>query len=182
MSPQELVSFVCLCQDAFHYLELHLGSSWPPSLLFLHRIWVMLLMSLKSKVSQLLFITPFPLCLYVIFPVLPFKVNKLFIFFKMIHLSLYNAHLSLVTIFVLFFSFFVLKSILSYISVVTPAFFSFLLPCAWWTFFHPLIFSLNAFLGLRWVSCRQHIDGTSLLSTSPPYFCWLEHVSYLHLK
>ena len=39
--------------------------------------------------------------------------------------------------------------------IVTPAFFCF--PFAWNIFFHPLTSSLYVFLGLKWVSCRQHI-------------------------
>ena len=34
---------------------------------------------------------------------------------------------------------------------------------ACYTFFHPLSFSLYLFLGLKWVSCKQHINGS--------YFC-----------
>ena len=45
--------------------------------------------------------------------------------------------------------------------IVTPAFFCF--PFAWNVFFHPLTFSLYVSLGLKWVSCRQHIYGS--------YFC-----------
>ena len=37
--------------------------------------------------------------------------------------------------------------------IATPAFFCF--PFAWDVFFHP--FSLYVSLGLKWVSCRQHI-------------------------
>ena len=51
--------------------------------------------------------------------------------------------------------FFILKSILSDMRIVTPAFFYF--PFAWNIFFHPLTFSLYVSLGLKWVSCRQHI-------------------------
>ena len=35
-----------------------------------------------------------------------------------------------------------------------------LLPISWNVFFHPLIFSLYVSLGLKWVSCRQHIYGS----------------------
>ena len=45
--------------------------------------------------------------------------------------------------------------------IATPAFFCFLF--AWNIFFHPLTFSLHVSLGLKWVSCRQHISGS--------YFC-----------
>ena len=41
------------------------------------------------------------------------------------------------------------------IRIATPTFFCF--PLAWNIFFHPLTFSLYVFLGLKWVSCRQHI-------------------------
>ena len=40
----------------------------------------------------------------------------------------------------------------------TQAFFCF--PFAWNIFFHPLTFSLYVSLGLKWVSCRQHIYGS----------------------
>ena len=33
-------------------------------------------------------------------------------------------------------------------------------PFAWNIFFHPLTFSLYVSLGLKWVSCRQHIYGS----------------------
>ena len=42
--------------------------------------------------------------------------------------------------------------------IATPAFFWF--PFAWNIFFHPLSFSLYASLGLKWVSCSQHIYGS----------------------
>ena len=51
-----------------------------------------------------------------------------------------------------------LRSILSYVRIATPAFFCF--PFAWNIFFHPLTFSLYVFLGMKWVSCRQHIYGS----------------------
>ena len=35
-----------------------------------------------------------------------------------------------------------------------------LLSFAWNVFFHPLTFSLYVSLGLKWVSCRQHIYGS----------------------
>ena len=51
--------------------------------------------------------------------------------------------------------FFILKSILSEIRIATPAFFWFLF--MWNIFFHPFTFRLYVSLGLKWVSCRQHI-------------------------
>ena len=42
--------------------------------------------------------------------------------------------------------------------IATPAFFCF--PFAWNIFFHPFTFSLYVSLGLKWVSCRQHIYGS----------------------
>ena len=33
-------------------------------------------------------------------------------------------------------------------------------PFAWDIFFHPLTFSLYVSLGLKWISCRQHIYGS----------------------
>ena len=41
----------------------------------------------------------------------------------------------------------------------TPAFFCF--QFAWNIFFQPFTFSLYVSLGLKWVSCRQHIYGSS---------------------
>ena len=51
-----------------------------------------------------------------------------------------------------------LRSILSDIRIATPTFFCFLF--AWNVFFHPLTFSLYVSLGLKWISCRQHIYGS----------------------
>ena len=56
------------------------------------------------------------------------------------------------------FTAFVLKSILSDMSIATPAFFWSLF--AWYIFFQPFIFSLYVSLVLRWVSCKQHIEGS----------------------
>ena len=53
------------------------------------------------------------------------------------------------------FTAFVLKSILSNMSIATHAFFWSLF--AWNIFFRPFTFSLYVSLVLRWVSCRQHI-------------------------
>ena len=55
------------------------------------------------------------------------------------------------------FTAFVLKSILSDMSIAIPAFFWFLF--AWNIFFQPFTFSLYVSLVLRWVSYRQHIQG-----------------------
>ena len=54
-------------------------------------------------------------------------------------------------------TFFILKSILSDMSIAIPAFFRF--PFAWNIFFLPLAFSLYVSLGLKWFSFRQHIYG-----------------------
>ena len=53
---------------------------------------------------------------------------------------------------------FVLKSILSGMSIATPAFFWSLF--AWNIFFQPFTFSLYVSLVLRWVSCKHHIEGS----------------------
>ena len=63
-----------------------------------------------------------------------------------------------VMFFLSFVTVFILKSILSDISIATPAFFLF--PFAWNIFFHHLTFSLCVSLDLKWVSCRQHVDGS----------------------
>ena len=53
--------------------------------------------------------------------------------------------------------FIILKSILSSMSIATPAFLWF--PFAHNILFHHLTFSLYMYLGLKWVSCKQHIYG-----------------------
>ena len=53
------------------------------------------------------------------------------------------------------------KSILSDMSIATPAFFS--CPFAWKICFQPLIFRLCTSSVLRWVSCRQHMCGSCFL-------------------
>ena len=53
---------------------------------------------------------------------------------------------------------FISKSILSDMSVATPAFFW--SPFSWNIFFQAFTFSLYVSLGLSWVSCRQHIWGS----------------------
>ena len=53
---------------------------------------------------------------------------------------------------------FILRSILSDMRIATPAFFCF--PFTWNIFFCLLTFSLHVSLGLKWVSCRQHIYGS----------------------
>ena len=45
-----------------------------------------------------------------------------------------------------------------YMRIATSAFFCF--PFRWNIFLHPLTFSLYVSLGLKWVSCRQHIYGS----------------------
>ena len=54
--------------------------------------------------------------------------------------------------------FFILKSILSDMSIASPAFSRFPFACN--IFFHPLTFSLYVSLGLKWVSYKQHIYGS----------------------
>ena len=54
---------------------------------------------------------------------------------------------------------FVLKSILSDISIATIAFSS-LFPFAWNIFFYPFIFSVYVSSGLKWESWRQHTNGS----------------------
>ena len=65
---------------------------------------------------------------------------------------------------------FILKSILSDRRISTPAFLWF--PLVWNTFFHSLTFSLYVSLGLKWVSCRQHIYG-SCFCIQPASLCVL---------
>ena len=54
--------------------------------------------------------------------------------------------------------FFILRSVLFDTRIATTVFFCFLF--VWNIFFYPLNFSLNVSLGLKWVSCRQHIYGS----------------------
>ena len=53
---------------------------------------------------------------------------------------------------------FVLKSVLSDMSIATPAFLSF--PFAWNIFFHPLTFNLCVSFALKWIFCMQHNVGS----------------------
>ena len=53
---------------------------------------------------------------------------------------------------------FVLQSSLSDMSIATPAFFWSLF--VWNIFFQPFIFSMYVSLVSRWVSCRQHVEGS----------------------
>ena len=55
-------------------------------------------------------------------------------------------------------TFFILKFILSDMSIATPAFFWSLF--AWNIFFRPLTFNLYVSLEVKWVSWRQHIYGS----------------------
>ena len=66
--------------------------------------------------------------------------------------------------FFVFFMAFVLKSILSDMSIATPAFLSFLF--TWNIFFHPLTFNLYVSFVLRWVSCSQHVVSSCFLIQS----------------
>ena len=53
--------------------------------------------------------------------------------------------------------FFILKFLLSEIRITTPAFW---FSSTWNIFFYPFTFHLYVSLGLKWVSCRQHIYGS----------------------
>ena len=61
--------------------------------------------------------------------------------------------------------FFILRSILSDMRIATLAFFCF--PFAWNIFFHPLTLSLSVSLGLKQISCRQHVYGSCFCIHSP---------------
>ena len=54
--------------------------------------------------------------------------------------------------------FFILRSLFSDMRIAPPAFFCFHLHGIY--FFHPLTFSLYVFLGLKWISYRQHKYGS----------------------
>ena len=66
---------------------------------------------------------------------------------------------------------FVLKSILSDMSIMTPTFLSFLF--AWNVFFHHLTFNLCVSFALKWISCRQHIVGSCFLFIQSASLCLL---------
>ena len=73
-----------------------------------------------------------------------------------------------------------LKSVLSYMCIATPAFFS--CPFAWIICFQPFTFSLCRSFVLRWVSCRQHICGSWFLIHSAICVFGLEHLIHLCLR
>ena len=74
----------------------------------------------------------------------------------------------------------VLKSTLSDTNIAIPASLSF--PFTWNTFFHPLT-CLCVSLALKWVSCKQHLDGSCFFKSSQlPYVYWLRHLVHWHLK
>ena len=73
-----------------------------------------------------------------------------------------------------------LKSILSDMSIATPAFFS--CPFAWKICFQPFTFCLCRSFSLRRDSCRQNIVGHVFLYIQLFYVFWLEHLIHLHLR
>ena len=76
--------------------------------------------------------------------------------------------------------FFILRSILSYMRIATPAFFCF--PFAWNIFFHPITFSLYVSWDLKWVSCRQQIYGSCFCIYSASLCLLVGVLLHLHLK
>ena len=56
--------------------------------------------------------------------------------------------------------FFILRSILSDMRIATPAFYCFRFALN--IFFNPFTFSLYVSLGLKWVSCKQHISSVQV--------------------
>ena len=86
-----------------------------------------------------------------------------------------------VVTFLSLFTAFVLKSILSAMSIATPAFFWSLF--AWKIFFQSFTFSLYVSLVLRWVSWRQYIyRGLVFVSIQPVFVFWLGHSTHLRLR
>ena len=77
-------------------------------------------------------------------------IYNFYVFLLNWSLDHYVVSLSLVSFFIL--------SVLSDMRIATPVFFC--VPFACNIFFHPLTFSLYVSLGLKWVSCRQHIYGS----------------------
>ena len=105
------------------------------------------------KVSHYLLISPFILVsIYLTYCSAPMLGAYIF----MIVISSWIDHLIIMQCLSLsLFTAFVLKSILSDMSIATPAFFCSLF--AWNIFLHPFTFSLHVSLVSRWVSCGQRI-------------------------
>ena len=85
----------------------------------------------------------------------------------------------------IYISIYLYLSISIYIYTYIYIYISHLFPFAWNIFFHYLTFSMHESLALKWVSYKQHIDGSWVLfflSNQPPYVFWLEHVVHWHLK
>ena len=72
------------------------------------------------------------------------------------------------------------KSILSDMSIATPAFFS--SSFARKICFQPFTFSLCRSFVLRWVSCRQHMCGSCFLIHSAILCVLIGHLIHLHLR
>ena len=53
---------------------------------------------------------------------------------------------------------------------------------AWNIFFQPFTFSLYVSPILRWVSCRQHMQGLVFVSIQPVFVFWLGHSTHLCLR
>ena len=51
-----------------------------------------------------------------------------------------------------------------------------------WIFFQPFTFSLYVSLVLRWVSCKQHIEGSCFVSIRPVFVFWLGRSTHLRLR
>ena len=64
--------------------------------------------------------------------------------------------------------------------IATQAFFCF--PFAWNIFFHPLTFILYVSLGLKWVSCRQHIYQSCFCIYSASLYLLVEAVNPFTFK
>ena len=73
-----------------------------------------------------------------------------------------------------------LKSILSDMSIATPAFFP--CPFAWKICFQPFTFSLCRSSVLTWVSCRQHMCGSCFLIHSAILCVLIGAFNHLHLR
>ena len=72
-----------------------------------------------------------------------------------------------------------LRYILSDMRIATPAFFCH--PFAWNIFFHTLNFIPYVSLGLKWVSCRQHVYASCFYIHSASLCLLDEHLICLHL-
>ena len=120
----------------------------------------------------LLCLLVFVLCIEVLLCWVHRYLQLLYLSLRFIPWSLCSLSLSLVTLFIL-------RSILSDMKTATPALFSFLF--TWNIFSHLLTFSQYVSLGLKFISCGQHIYGSCFYIHSASLCLLDEHLICLHL-